>query len=322
MGGTIGVEDRPGGGSIFWFEMDLPTVVGRASDTPRLADRRVLVAHPLDVVRTAYRSIYESEGAVVDEVSDAASCLARVEAAASGAGAYDVVVVDHRMDATGGVDLCGKVRASPAGADLRIVLATPLDSGDQAADEPSPFDVRIFKPARRCALLDAAGARRDEAEPAADLSAPEPLGSSRSLGRVLLAEDNPVNTMLAVTVLEAMGCDVDCVTNGIDAVAAACAGDYALILMDVHMPEMDGLQATSLIRASGAACAEVPIIAMTADATAKDQDTCLSAGMNDFISKPINIDSFANVVTAWIEHGPAAGGNQDTSAVHAMAASR
>jgi CheY-like chemotaxis protein len=113
---------------------------------------------------------------------------------------------------------------------------------------------------------------------------------------VLLAEDNAINTMLATTILHAAGYEVECVVNGAEAVEAAGRSDFDLILMDMQMPIMDGLQATRLIRQLAAPANAVPIVAMTANAMRKDQDACMAAGMNDFISKPIDAEAFLGVV--------------------------
>jgi CheY-like chemotaxis protein len=229
--------------------------------------------------------VYEGEGAEVEIAPDSASCLALIDAQAR---AYDTIVVDGRVDPSSGLDLCRSIRAATPGAGVRLVLVTDLEIGELSGGGPVPFDVRVAKPVHRRVLLRAAG-----------------LTPAGPAARVLLAEDNAVNTLLAVTVLEAMGCDVHCVTNGIDAVAAARDGGYDLILMDVHMPELDGLKATVQIRASGSGSWRTPIVAMTADASARDQDICLAAGMDDFVSKPINIDRFGEVVADWIDRGEA-----------------
>jgi CheY-like chemotaxis protein len=118
--------------------------------------------------------------------------------------------------------------------------------------------------------------------------------------RILLAEDNEVNTLLASTLLQEAGYEVHCVANGADAIAAARQTRYDLILMDVQMSVMDGLQATRLIRAIGGVAGAVSIVAMTANTMRHDQDACLAAGMNDFVSKPIDAKSFLAVVAGFV----------------------
>jgi CheY-like chemotaxis protein len=113
---------------------------------------------------------------------------------------------------------------------------------------------------------------------------------------VLLAEDNEINTLLACAILEQVGFSVECVANGADAVQAATSAAFDLILMDVQMPQMDGLEATRLIRALEGQAARTPIIAMTANASQNDKDACLAAGMNDFVSKPFDPEAFVAVL--------------------------
>ena len=127
-----------------------------------------------------------------------------------------------------------------------------------------------------------------------------PRGLAMAQRRILLAEDNEINTLLASTLLQEAGYKVDCVANGADAIAAARQARYDLILMDVQMSVMDGLQATRLIRAIGGDAGAVPIVAMTANAMRHDQDACLAAGMNGFVSKPIDAESFLAVVAGFV----------------------
>ncbi|OHB30254.1 MAG: hypothetical protein A2790_05445 [Phenylobacterium sp. RIFCSPHIGHO2_01_FULL_69_31] len=300
MGGQIGVADRPGGGSIFWFEVPLED----AADQPpaparRLAGRRVLVARTLAEARRATRDALEREGA---EIVDAPGLDATLATLADPAAGFDVVVADANLAGEDKAGLVEVLRARSARRDVRVVLIIGLDDASESHLETLDADAALARPVRRRVLVEAlesllgGGAAESAARPAAVEEA-EAVACS---GRVLLAEDNPVNTMVAVTVLQAMGCDVDTVTNGADAVEAVTNGAYDVVLMDVHMPQMDGLEATRRIRASNGPGARTPILAMTADATAEDQDTCLAAGMDDFISKPINIDHFAGVVAGWI----------------------
>jgi CheY-like chemotaxis protein/HPt (histidine-containing phosphotransfer) domain-containing protein len=139
------------------------------------------------------------------------------------------------------------------------------------------------------ALMAGEAAAPQLAAPEAQAAAPPAPPQPRSQGRILLAEDNEINTLLACTILEEAGYTVTCVDNGAKAVEAVCAGGFDLVLMDVQMPQMDGLEATRRIRAMDGPAARTPIIAMTANAR---HSSCLAAGMDDFIAKPIAPDSF------------------------------
>jgi len=306
MGGELGIEDREGGGSVFWFEVPLPDAAQQpAAPARRLAGRRVLVARTLAEARLAMRDALELEGA---EIAEAAGLDATIAALADADQAFDLVVADANLAGKDTAGLVEVLRVKSARRGLKVVLIIGLDDASDSHIETLDADSALARPVRRRVLVEALETllTAKAVEPVA-VEAPVEAGGEDegdavvSSGRVLLAEDNPVNTMVAVTVLQAMGCDVETVTNGADAVEAATSGAYDLVLMDVHMPQMDGLQATRKIRAAGL---KTPIVAMTADATAEDQTTCLAAGMDDFISKPINIDHFAGVVADWIARGP------------------
>jgi CheY-like chemotaxis protein len=162
-------------------------------------------------------------------------------------------------------------------------------------------DAVLSKPVRRQDLIDCLAVLEDAVAPASTHAAPlvataPPAGAvahgPARTGRVLLAEDNEINTLLARTLLEAAGCDVVCVVNGADAVEAASAGGFDLILMDMQMPVLDGLQATRLIRGLTGAAGAVPIVAMTANAMQTDRDACFDAGMDGYVAKPIEPGAF------------------------------
>jgi signal transduction histidine kinase/DNA-binding response OmpR family regulator/streptogramin lyase len=314
MGGEIGICDRSGGGSVFWFEVPLPLAQAQpAAPAARFAGRRVLVARTLAEARLATRDALELEGA---ETVEAANLDDTLDALADRAAGFDLVVADANLAGEDTAGLVEVLRARSANRDIRVVLIIGLDDASETGRiETLDADAALARPVRRRVLVGALESLLGGGELPVEPEAVEEAAPAACSGRVLLAEDNPVNTMVAVTVLEAMGCDVDTVTNGADAVEAVRNGAYDLVLMDVHMPRMDGLEATRRIRALPGPCARAPIVAMTADATAEDQDTCLAAGMDDFISKPINIDHFAGVVADWIGRGsPAEAGVEQVSA--------
>ena len=302
MGGTIGVESRRGGGSIFWIEIDLADGVERPALRHRPADLkgvRVLVVDDLEINRTIFRRQLEDEGAIVGEAAGGPACLEALAQAQVEAKAYDLVLMDHQMPDMAGDMVAERIRGDAGLHQPRLVLASSVGaplSTDRAAG--AGFDAFLTKPVRHEALLDCLGALITPAEPEATPEAAPTANQAHAAGsaRVLLAEDNVINTLLATTLLETVGYSVEAVLNGAEAVEAAGRAAFDLILMDVHMPVMDGLEATRRIRALDGAARSVPIIAMTANAMASDRDACLSAGMNDFVSKPFDADAFLRVV--------------------------
>jgi CheY-like chemotaxis protein len=187
----------------------------------------------------------------------------------------------------------------------KIVMASSmgLPMGLDAAARLG-IDAFLTKPVRHQMLVDCLAdvveppEARDAETP--DVTPGEDAEAPAAEGRVLLAEDNEINTLLATTLLAQMGYVVECVVNGREAVEAAGRGGFDVILMDVHMPEMDGLEATRLIRALPAPASQTPIIAMTANAMKSDQDACLEAGMNAFVSKPFDALAFLETVAYFV----------------------
>ena len=302
MGGEIGVVDRDGGGSIFWFT----AVLAQGSPREKVETRegalqgvRVLVVDDIDVNRTIYRAELEAVGMEVSEASSGQSALDAVEHARSTGAPFQLILLDQMMPGMAGTEVAATLRAQTLAAAPLLVLNSsmgmPLTPEERAA---ARFDAVLTKPVRRKALIACLTELLSEAPPEA--AAPTVESDQSVQGHILLAEDNAVNTMLAVTVLEALGCSVTCVVDGAQAVAAAGAQPFDLILMDVHMPVMDGREATRQIRAREGDASRIPIIAMTADASSDDRAKCLASGMDDFVSKPINIDNFAAQITAWL----------------------
>ena len=324
MGGVIGVGDRPGGGSVFWFELELgsakaPPRAARPSATS-LRGARILVVDDIEINRSIFLRQLEPEGAILTEAADGPSALAALAGADARDEPFDIVLLDHMMPGMSGEMVTAKIRANGAMVQPRIVLASSIGSplqSDRAAR--AEFNAVMTKPVRHQALLDclsdlmgqpprpAAPAAVAEtpavAAPPPTIVEPPPEAAPQiqyARGQVLLAEDNEINTLLARTILEEVGYSVDCVVNGAEAVAAAQVRVYDLIIMDVQMPVMDGLQATRAIRALLSPVASTPILAMTANAMRSDREICLEAGMDDFISKPIDAGAFLRVVSRFM----------------------
>jgi len=329
MGGHIGVEDRRGGGSTFWVELTLAdarqTVADRPAASRSLADLKVLVVDDIDINRRIFSMQLQAEGAEVSEAEDGPSALSAIVGADARGAPFDIVLLDQRMPGMTGDQVAAKIRGNRALAQPRLVLATAIGAsiGAEMAAKAG-LDAVLVKPVRREVLLERLCALAAQGVGAPDVAAsawtseasleavwtPEQQSPPLELiqealqaadrGRILLAEDNEINTMLATTILNAAGYEVECVVNGAEAVEAARLRTFDLILMDMQMPVMDGLQATRLIRALSAPANAVPIVAMTANAMRKDQDACLGAGMNDFISKPIDPEAFLGVVARFM----------------------
>ena len=306
MGGTIGVESRRGGGSTFWVEIDLAHGADCAARRPRpagLEGVRILVVDDLEINRTIFRRQLEGEGASVGEAAGGPACLDALAQAQAEAKPYDLVLTDHMMPDMAGDMVAERIRGDAGLQQPRLVLASSV--GAPLSNERARrvgFDAFLTKPVRHEALLDCLGALIFPSEPeAAAVTPPVEIEAATGAARVLLAEDNSINVLLATTLLEAGGYGVEVVVNGMQAVEAAARARFDLILMDVHMPVMDGLEATRRIRALGGAPGSVPIVAMTANAMTSDRDACLAAGMDDFISKPFEAEAFLSVVARHID---------------------
>jgi PAS domain S-box-containing protein len=305
MRGGIGVNGRRGGGSTFWVEIALAAGLGDQTDgdrPTRLKGVRILVVDDLKINRINFRRNLEANGAIVSEAAGGKACLKAVASAQARASAYDLVLLDQTMPGMAGDEVAERIGDSGPYRPL-LVLASPIGARPSAAS--ADFDAFLTKPVRRQALIDCLSGLLSSDAPKAEVGPPAASAAMSAVGhiRVLLAEDNAINTLLATTLLEAVGYSVEAVVNGAEALDAVRRTRYDLILMDVHMPVMDGLEASKRIRALGGEAGSVPIVAMTANAMTSDQDACLKAGMNDFVSKPFEVDVFLTVVASYVNQG-------------------
>jgi len=298
MGGEIGVRDSDAGGAVFWFELELET--GTSLLRPRAAHlrgARILVVDDIELNRRIFRRQLEDEGAIVAEAQSGSAAIAAVRQAHAGGAPFRLVLMDQMMPEMSGETAVAEIRAACPDDHLKIVIASSIGEPSEGAVRPG-VDAFVTKPVRLKMLLGCLGRLLSDApadEPTEEIAIAEAAAESAA-GRVLLAEDNEINTLLARTILEQMGLEVTSVVNGLEAVEAAEAGGFDLILMDVQMPEMDGLEATRRIRAGGGPSAGAPILAMTANARMSDREACLAAGMTDFLAKPFTPDTLMTAI--------------------------
>jgi CheY-like chemotaxis protein len=252
----------------------------------------VLVVDDSDTNRKVLRHQLQRWGIAHECVADARAALTALRAAASGGAPFEAAILDHQMPDQTGVMLARQIRSDPALISLPLILLTSLaDAVDKEERVEIGFAAALYKPVKAGQVFDAltraldpVGARR----PALPVEAPTAQTTMR--GRVLVAEDNPVNQKVARMQLRKLGCSADAVGNGVEAIKALSRIPYDLVLMDCQMPELDGFEATLAIRSANASYSAVPIVAMTASALAGDREKCLEVGMNDYISKPVKAE--------------------------------
>ncbi|KQZ29893.1 response regulator [Caulobacter sp. Root1472] len=292
MNGEAGVGGELGQGADFWFEAPFEVAPAPPVELP-LAGRAVAIASPNAMIReAALRQVRASGGqALAGET---------VAEALKGAPADAVLLLDAALSAAKGAAPRGALKP-PAGRAC-VVLLTP-DQRDRIPKLKAAGLGYLIKPLRRASLiaqvLAARPATRTPTIEAVPASAHEDdrIAPAAAPGvRVLLAEDNPINALLARALLEREGCRVDRIASGDEAVSALSRGFYDLILMDLRMPGLNGIEATKALRERGVT---TPIVALTADAFDEDRRACLAAGMNDFLAKPLTPPALRGVLTNW-----------------------
>ncbi len=315
MGGRIGVESAPGRGSRFWFTAAFGRchrqATGRAAGS-ELAGARVLVVDDNATNREVLCQYLSAEGAACREVESGAEALAQLRAAAGRGEGFDSAVLDMAMPEMNGVELARTIKASPEISDTQLILLTSIGwEEDSALAKAAGFCAYLTKPVRQndlcrqvMRILNLPGSCAPAAPqlPAENPPAASPAPSVLE-ARVLLAEDNPVNQEVAREYLEDLGCRVEIVETGAAAVEAFGRTDCDLILMDCQMPEMDGFEATWLIREEerrAGAREHMTIIAVTAYTTPGERQRCLDAGMDDYLAKPFDQEELRVMLRRWL----------------------
>jgi PAS domain S-box-containing protein len=314
MGGRIGVESEPGRGSSFWLEITFPrtaTPIAPPRALPdALAGLRALVADASATVREAVGAQLRAWGCRSEETSTPAETLERLRAAAGGDG-FGVMFLDRRLAEAGDGALLSALAEDERLARIPIVRLAPTGDRARAEETRARFAATLGRPVRqaqlRAALLHALAVEPDRI--AAGRAAGARSGPRSLAGlRVLVAEDKPVNQKVAARVLARWGCEPHTVSSGREALEAIARGEFDVVLMDVQMPDMDGLETTARLRERELGGARrMPVIAMTAHVMKGDRELCLAAGMDDYIGKPVNPDELFDVLARWTGRAPEAG---------------
>jgi signal transduction histidine kinase/DNA-binding response OmpR family regulator len=312
MGGAIGVESEPGKGSTFWIELSFEKAAALpvAARPVVLEGLRVLVVDDNATNRFILQQAVASWGCVPEEVDGGTAAVARLVAAAEAGTPFDLVVLDMQMPEVDGEATARLVRCDPRVSTTPLILLSSIGAARSAgALRAMGFDAALTKPVRQSALFDAIAevlGRRQHGTPPSEPVRQEAAPAPVALGlRILLVEDNPVNQAVAVQMLQRqLGCEVDTANDGREAVAAVARAAYDLVLMDVQMPEMDGFEATAEIRRRETSGSRLPIIAMTAHALEGDRERCIAAGMDDYLSKPVQRARLVEKLTAWAPSRP------------------
>ena len=321
MKGRLWVESEPGRGSAFHFTVVFrvqKTARAPASKTKKVVGLASLVVDDNETNRRILEEMLASWRMKPASVGNGREALALIEQAQAAGAPFRLVLVDAHMPGMDGFALVESLRRRPGIAAPTVMMLTSTDlQADAARCRSLGVAAYLTKPVRQSELFDAIMVALGEAPPRPTRATGRARRSSRRPLRILLAEDNPVNQALAMRLLEKDGHSVALACNGKECLAALERAPFDLVLMDVQMPEMDGIEATIAIRAKEKTSGtRLPIVAMTAHAMKGDRERCLEIGMDDYVSKPIRPDDLFKAI-GQLTGSPAVAGNGDTAAPQA-----
>ncbi len=320
MGGRMGVESTEGQGSTFWFTARLPLnpegqVLIPVASKDTLRGLRLMIVDDHERNQIVLKEQLAQLEMRIEAYSSGEEALDAMQTASEINQPFDLAILDLMMPGMDGEELARKIKSDPLLADTVLLLLTATGRrGDATRMAEAGFAAYLVKPVRQGQLIDALATARAARETAdAGLITRHTLAESRAhevearqadkptrKPRILMAEDNRVNQKVALKILEKLGCNVDVACNGKIAVEMIGEKRYDMILMDCMMPEMDGFEATQVIREQELSNGEhMPIVALTANALPGDRQFCLDAGMDDYITKPVRPDDFRKAIDRW-----------------------
>ncbi len=313
MGGQMGVESEPTKGSTFWFTVAFakqpPEPVADLDEVPQLLDVKILAVDESPTNRRLLSALLDSWGCRHDQAANARDAMAKLRAAVADGDPFRIALLDMHMPAADGEILAKQIKADPTlTSTLLVMMTSTAERGDAGRLEQAGFAALLTKPIKPFQLHDSLVmvlGRSLRPGPAAGdqiitrFSVEE---NRRRRFRILLAEDEPVDRKVALTILQKLGFRCAAVSDGREALEALKSAPYDLVLMDCQMPGMDGYEATRQIRDAKSSVQDhhVPVIAMTASAMKGDRDRCLQAGMNDYVCKPVDAQALTDILERWL----------------------
>jgi PAS domain S-box-containing protein len=324
MGGQVGAQSQPDQGSTFWFTLPLEATIATSTDeldeSAPLRGRRILLVDDNETNRRVLASQMTYEGCEVLAASNAQRALEILRT--PGQRAFDVVLLDYHMPDMDGAMLGEQIMKARDIPPMHLMLLTSLDrSGDMQRFAVIGFAAYLTKPVRSRELIECL--HRALSHDAQDWHMhSQPIITRGTLvatevkrrysGRVLLVEDNAINQRVARRFLERLGCEVQVVGDGAQAIEAFQHDTFGFILMDMQMPVMDGLEATRRIRELEAGRVRTPIVALTANAMMGTLERCLEAGMDDYLTKPLDISRLQDVLDRFMSTSSDRDSNADS----------
>ncbi len=312
MGGSIGVTSQLGAGSQFWFTVRVGRELDQAEE-PDVAHPftglRVLVVDDNDTNRRILERQLRGWGAQVACTAGGMEALTALAGSERDATRFSIAIVDMQMPGMDGIEVAAAIRGRPESAALPLVLATSLGTATGGDATAAGFAAVLTKPIRaarlRQCLSRVIGGADPSAKEAPTTDTPTHRPNTPPRGLVLVVEDNTVNQRVAVRMLEKLGYRADVAGNGLEALEALERIEYDLVLMDVYMPEMDGFEATAAIRAREGGRRHLPIVAMTANAAKEDRESCLTAGMDGYLTKPVKPEQLHAALAQYLDQSRA-----------------
>ncbi|MCP4153883.1 MAG: PAS domain S-box protein [bacterium] len=307
MGGDIGLNSREGKGTEFWFTARFHKQPPQKYAIPPSVDvsgKRILVVDANPANRDELLGRLLTRGAQPGDASEGEKALSLLREAAEEGAPYLVAVIDMHLPDMTGESLGKAIKADPRLAETQLIMMTALGRrGDVRRLGKAGFAAYLTKPLRPADLFNAittvlAGDPQQKGYPVVTRHSIHEF--QRSSIRILLAEDNIVNQEVALGIIKNMGLSADVASNGREALRSIESRRYDLVLMDIQMPDMDGVAATKEIRNSNLKYRDLPIIALTAHAMKGDRETFLAAGMNDYLSKPLTPNGLSKMIQKWL----------------------
>ena len=313
MGGQISADSEPKKGSEFWFTIPCEPSNLTSENPPLpeqdLRDKRLLIVCKSETVDKILTTYTKSFGMRIDSVKTSYEALSLIRQEKVAGDPINCILIDSSGVEAEAAQFADALSQDPLSNDAKVIVLSLIPRSISNDPSESKFDAYLTKPLKHFQLMDCLNGILSESGPRElDLTVTQqitniPSGEGRL---ILIAEDNPVNQKVALLQLTTLGFNGHAVANGQEAVDALTSGKYDLVLMDCQMPEMDGFQATKTIRMGETQTGgRIPIIAMTAHAMDGDRERCISAGMDDYISKPVDAKKLQKVLSKWMRKGEA-----------------